>query len=306
MHAAARAPRTGLFTGRPGPITVDEMSLFKTAVCLAALACAAACSRPPTYQLQGQIVAVDEAKQQLTVKHGDIKNFMPAMTMAYTVKDKSMMDGRTPGDLITATLVVDDSRGYLTSIEVTGHAPLTEPPPSPAVDLLEPGQNVPEIPLVDEEGNTRRLSDWRGKVVAVTFIYTRCPLPDFCPLMDKHFAAIQREADADPQLKGRVHLLSVSIDPAFDTPAVLREHAKRAGARPEDWTFLTGTPENVTKLGQRFGVAVMTEGAGEGSLIHNLRTAVIDPEGRLTTVLSGNDWSAADLLKQVRHAAGLS
>ncbi len=282
------------------------MSLFKTAVCLLALACAAACSSPPTYQLQGQIVAVDEAKQQLTVKHGDIKNFMPAMTMAYTVKDKSMMEGRTPGDHITATLVVDDSRGNLTSIQVTGHAPLTEPPPSAALDLLEPGENVPEIPLIDQDGTTRHVSDWRGKVVAVTFIYTRCPLPDFCPLMDKHFAAIQREADADPQLKGRVHLLSVSIDPAFDTPAVLREHATRAGASPDTWTFLTGTPDNVRKFGERFGVSVMREGADEGSLIHNLRTAVVDPDGRLVTVFSGNDWSAADLLKQVRHAAGLS
>ncbi len=282
------------------------MSLFKTAVCLAALACAAACSSPPTYQLQGQIVAVDDAKQQLTVKHGDIKNFMPAMTMAYTVKDKSMMAGRTPGDLITATLVVDDSRGYLTSIEVTGHAPLTEPPPSAGFDLLEPGESVPEIALVDQDGKTRRVSDWRGQVVAVTFIYTRCPLPDFCPLMDKHFAAIQREAGADPQLKGRVHLVSVSIDPLFDTPAVLREHAARAGARPEDWTFLTGAPEDVRTFGERFGVSVMREGADEGSLIHNLRTAVVDRDGRLVTVFSGNDWSAADLLKQVRHAAGLS
>jgi protein SCO1/2 len=282
------------------------MSLFKTAVCVVALASAAACSSPPTYELQGQIVAVDEAKQQLTVKHGDIRNFMPAMTMAYTVKDKSMMEGRTPGDLITATLLVDDSRGYLTSIKVTGHAPLTEPPPSAAFDLLEPGENVPDIPLIDQDGNTRQLSDWRGEVVAVTFIYTRCPLPDFCPLMDKHFAAIQREADADPRLKGRVHLVSVSIDPAFDTPAVLRDHATRAGARPDDWTFLTGTPENVKQLGERFGVSVMTEGATDGSLIHNLRTAVIDPDGRLTTVFGGNDWSAADLLKQVRHAAGLS
>jgi len=263
------------------------------------------CARTPSYELRGQIVAVDPARLEITVKHGDIKGFMPGMTMAFKVREASLMAGKTPGDLIRATLVVEESLGYLTAVDVTGHAPLTEPPPArSAVDVLAPGDRAPDVRLVDQSGAERHLADWQGQVVAVTFIYTRCPLPDYCPLMDRHFAAIQREAAADPLLRDRLHLVSVTLDPSYDRPPVLREHASRAGARPDVWTFATGEPGDLERFGSRFGVSVMRDDPGAPEVVHNLRTAVIDPQGRLTTIFGGNDWSAADLLKELRRAAG--
>jgi protein SCO1 len=281
------------------------MGPLRAILSLALLLGGAACSRAPSYEVVGQIVAVDPARQEITVKHNDIKGFMPGMTMTFRMRDPGLMSGKQPGDLIRARLVVQDSLGYLTAVDVTGHAPLTEPPPSrSAIDVVAPGQPAPDVRLVDQDGTERHLSEWRGLVVAVTFIYTRCPLPDFCPLMDRQFAAVQREAAADSQLKDRLHLVSITLDPSFDTPAILLAHARQLGARPEVWSFATGTPDDLDRFGSRFGVSVMRDDPSGGGLVHNLRTAVIDREGRLTTIFGGNDWSAADLLKELRRAAG--
>jgi protein SCO1/2 len=305
MHAVGRPPRAH-FTARRRPARVHQMRLVRAILSLVLLVGSPACARGPTYELRGQIVAVDPSRAELTVKHGDIKGFMPGMTMAYKVRDASLLSGKTPGDLIRATLVVEGSLGYLTAVDVTGHAPLTEPPPARSgLDLLTPGETAPDVRVVDQDGAERHLADWRGRVLAVTFVYTRCPLPDFCPLMDRQFAVVQREASADAQLRDRVHLLSVTVDPTFDTPPVLLEHAQRAGARPEIWSFVTGGRDDLDRFGSRFGVSVMRDDPAGAEVVHNLRTAVIDPGGRLTTVLGGNDWSAADLLKELRRAAGI-
>jgi len=266
----------------------------------------AGCARHDRYQLQGQIVAVDPARQELTIKHDDIKGFMPAMTMPYKVKRASMMSGKSVGDLVTATLEIEDSLGYLTSIEVTGHAALKEPPPSPArYDLLAPGDAVPEITFADQDGHERHLADWRGRALAVTFIYTRCPLPDFCPLLDRQFESIQKVMQQDPSLRERAHLVSVTFDPTFDTPAVLKLHAARASAQADDWSFVTGDPDDLTRFASRFGISVLRDEPQAAEIVHNLRTAVIDRDGRLTTIFPGSDWDAKDLLKEIRRAAGL-
>ena len=284
---------------------MDPMRL-RPALSLALLLASSSCSRGSSYEVQGQIVAVDAARQELTLKHGDIKGFMPGMTMAFKVREESLMSGKAPGDLVRATLVVDDTIGYLTKVDVTGRAPLTEPPPGRAGGaVLMPGEAAPDVRLVDQNGVERQLSDWRGRVVAVTFVYTRCPLPDFCPLMDRQFADIQREVQGDARLKDRLHLLSVSVDPAFDTPAVLLAHARAVGAQPEIWSFVTGERGELERFGSGLGVAIMPGEPGSADVIHNLRTAVIDPEGRLTTIFGGNDWRAADLLKELRRAAGV-
>ena len=260
------------------------------------------CSTSKEYPLTGQVLAVDANQQVLTVKHQDIAGFMPGMTMPFKVEDAKELEGRKPGDLITATLVVKDSVGYLARIAKTGEAPLPAGEPARPLNMIEPGTPVPDAELQDQQGRMRRISEWRGKTIAVTFVYTRCPLPDFCPLMDRHFKAAQAALQQDPALAGRVHLLSVSFDPDYDTPAVIAAHAKRVGADPATWSYLTGTRQAVDPFAGAFGVSIIREDRPMQEIIHNLRTAVIDADGRLVSVLNGRDWTPADLVERIRAA----
>jgi protein SCO1/2 len=262
----------------------------------------AACSRGHQYELRGQVLAVDPVRGELTIKHEDIKGFMPGMTMPFKVSQPSVMTGIVAGDLVRATLLVEDTRGYLTAVTRTGTAPLTEAPPRPYVEPLTPGTEVPDIDFVDDTGASRHLADWRGRALAVTFIYTRCPLPDFCPHMDRQFAGTQELVSADDDLRGRVQLLSVSFDPSYDTPPVLATHAKKVGADPGTWMFLTGDAADIESFAARFGVSVMREGSDPGNVVHNLRTAVIDSNGRLVKILNGMQWAPSELVTELRSA----
>jgi protein SCO1/2 len=267
-----------------------------------------ACSRSREYELRGQIVAIDRSSAKVTIKHEDIRGFMPAMTMAFDVRDPGLIEGHQPGELITATLVVEERGAYLSTIRRTGMAALPEMPPAAPVDVVRTGDQAPDAAFTDQTGRARRFSDWHGQVVAVTFVYTRCPLPNFCPLMDKHFLAVQRVLATDSALRGRAHLVSVSVDPSYDTPKVLAAHAERVSADPAHWTLLTGDPEQLDRFTSRFGVSVVSPpsreptGAAGAEIVHNLRTAVVDAKGRIVTVLSGNEWTPAELLGHMRTA----
>ena len=258
---------------------------------------------PRTFQLKGQIVMIDPARQELVVKHEDIAGFMPAMTMPYTVRDANLMKGRAKGELITATLVVEDMAAYLSAITHEGTAPTPPDTSVPrAMDLLAVGQAVREAALVDVNGERRSFADWRGQVIAVTFVYTRCPLPNFCPLVDKHFRAVQSELQAAADLRGQVRLVSVTVDPEFDTPAVLRRHAEGLQADPAIWTWLTGPRAEVEAFASQFGVSMNRDQAQPSELVHNLRTAVLDSQGRLVTILSGGEWQPSELVTEIRNA----
>jgi protein SCO1/2 len=262
---------------------------------------AAGCGNQKSYPLVGQVISVDAENQYLVVKHEDIRGFMPGMTMPFKVKDPSQFGAVKPGDLITATLIVDEVTGYLENVKKTGEAPLPAEVPRRSVGpLIEPGAEVPDGAFVDQDGRERQLSGWRGKTTVVTFIYTRCPIPNFCPLMDRNFAEVQAALKQDPALAERVHLVSVSFDPDHDTPAVLKKHAERVGADPALWSYVTGSRESIDTFGAGFGVTIMREDGTIEEIIHNLRTAVIDPEGRLVHVLNGNDWKPERLLSDIR------
>lgn len=271
---------------------------------LIVLLVAGGCSRERRYQLEGQVLAVDRDKGELTVRHEDIKGFMPGMTMPFKVSDPTALAERKPGDLIRATLVVSDSTGHLEDVIRTGEAPLPADVPAARSSILEPGATAPDVELVDQEGRTRSLADWRGRPVAVTFVYTRCPLPDFCPLIDRHFLAVQQALSTDQQLAGRVHLLSVSFDPEYDRPEVLRAHAERLGADPAIWTWLTGDREAIDRFAGAFGVSILRDDRPMPEIIHNLRTVVLDAEGRVTKILSGNNWKPEELVEALRAADG--
>jgi protein SCO1 len=281
-----------------------------------ALFCAAAvldgCKAEParTYPLRGQILAIGagtrpDGRREVTIKHDDIPNFMPAMTMVYLVKEPARLDAFAPGDLLTSDLVLRGSDIYLTNLKKTGHAEL--PPdarPVKTMDVMSPGDEVPDDPLQDQTGATHKLSDWRGRALAVTFVYTRCPLPDFCPLMDRRFGELQRAIAGDARLRDRVHLVSVSFDPGHDTAAVIQAHAKARGADPQTWSYLTGSPAAIDHVTSRFGVSAITDTDAAESITHNLRTAVIDPKGRLVTIHSGNEWTVDQLLTDLHEAVG--
>jgi protein SCO1/2 len=219
--------------------------------------------------------------------------------MPFTVKDAELLAGKQPGDLVTATLVVGDTNAHLSSLTRTGHAPLDAGAvPGPAA-ILVPGDLVPDAALVDQDGRPKPFSSFRGHRVALTFIYTRCPLPEFCPLMDRHFAAVQRTLQGDAGMRD-VRLVSVTLDPEFDTPAVMKAHAARFKADPAIWSFLTGDPGEVAAFSHRLGIYTERDLGTGANLTHNLRTAVIDAEGRLVNVHSGNDWTPADLVADLK------
>ena len=261
------------------------------------------CSRERRYELEGQVLAVDPVRGELTVRHKDIKGFMPGMTMPFKVVDQAVLTERKPGDLIRATLVVSDSLGRLDDVVRTGEAPLPPDAEGAAIPkVLDVGATAPDAPLIDQDGRPRRISEWQGKTVAVTFVYTRCPLPDFCPLMDRHFAAVQQAVKADAALAPRVHLLSVSFDPEYDTPAVLREHAKRVGTDPAVWTWLTGSREALDPFTNAFGISLVRSDGAAREIVHNLRTVVLDRQGRVTQVFNGTTWTPEELLAALRTA----
>ena len=281
-------------------------TLIRTVAVVFAVAAASGCTRGRQYELRGQVLAVDDARQEVTIKHEDIDGFMPAMTMPFKVNDRKLLDGMAPGDLVTATLVVESGNAYLSRIERTGRAPLAQAPPAHhAPQTLNRGDPVPDAALIDQDGKPRRLSEWRGRVLGVTFTYTRCPLPNFCPLMDRHFAEVQRAIAADRSLKERARLLTVSFDPEFDTPRVLAAHAEGVGADPVVWTFATGDRGTIDRLTEAFGVSVFREGDDQAAVVHNLRTAVVDPRGRLVEIFNGNEWKPADLVGALRSADGV-
>jgi protein SCO1 len=265
----------------------------------------AGCSRAKRYEIEGQVLAINTETRELTIRHKDIKGFMPGMTMPFRVADTVVLTERKPGELIKATLVVSDSLGIVENIVRIGEAPLPPDAPAPrATPILEVGSAAPDAQFVDQHARPRRLADWRGRVVAVTFVYTRCPLPDFCPLMDRNFAAVQRAFTQDTSLAGRFHLLSVSFDPEHDTPDVLATHARKAGADPATWTWLTGARNEVERFASAFGVSIIREDKTNREIVHNLRTIVIDRDGKIAKIFNGNEWKPEELLAALRAADG--
>lgn len=275
-----------------------------TLLCLLAAAVVSCSSPPPArqYEVKGQILAINPERREVVVNHEDIPGFMAAMTMPYKVNDLALLDGKQPGDLITATLVVEEVDAYLSAMTKTGSAPIPENATAPlitAADLLDPGDVVPDQVLVDQDQTPRLMVSLRGHRVALTFMYTRCPLPDYCPRMDRNFAEVQAAIKADPAMAD-VRLVSVTLDPEFDTPAVLKQHAETLGADPAIWHFVTGEPEEVRSFARAFGVTAQPPEEAGAMMVHNLRTAVIDPQGRLVSVESGNTWTPADLIADLK------
>ena len=267
---------------------------------------AAGCTRKPQprdYTVVGQIVRVDPSTGYVTLRHEDIAGFMPAMTMPFAVRPMTLLEGREPGDLVTATLYVDGVDAWIGALTKTGHAAL---PPADAGTGLVIGDRLPDQAFTDQQGQPVTLAWLDGRASAITFVYTRCPLPEFCPAVDSRFRTLQQAIAAAPAGSpvSKVRLLSVTIDPAFDTPQVLAAHAARVDARPEIWRFATAAVDEIAAFGHQFGLDVRRSGSGAADIEHNLRTIILDRDRRIAEMLTGAQWTADELVQKVRAAAG--
>jgi protein SCO1 len=282
--------------------------LFLCLLCLFVALClcfVASCSRSggeKRYDLKGQVVLVEPDKHLVTVSHEDIKDYMPAMTMPFTVPSESDLKILAPGDQITATLVVDGSHAWLEGLIISqqsGNAPAM-----PGVVIAKEGDEVPNFTLRNQNNREIHIQNYRGKALLLTFIYTRCPVPEYCTLMSNNFAQIDRALGQDPTLYEKTHLLSITMDPAYDTPEVLRSYGAAHTERYEKetfahWEFAGGTSEQVKQIAQYFGLTYFPE---KDQIIHSLRTVIVSPEGKVAKIYSGNDWKPEEVVEEMRKS----
>lgn len=260
------------------------------------------------YPLKGKVLAVNQAERTATIKHEEIPGYMPAMTMPFKIKNDADLQMIKAGDEVSANLVVTDVDSWLevTAI-VEGSSPLT--PTSEVPGEPKPGDEVPDFGLTNQDGKRVRLSQYKGQVVALTFVYTRCPQPDQCTLMSTNFAAVDKALQSEPDVYAKTHLLTITFDPDYDTPKVMRSYgASHTGKYSDEsfqhWEFLTGTPDEVKGIAQYFGMRYFHDtSSGEEQVIHSLRTGIIGPDGKLVKLYRGNDWKPDQIVEDLKSLA---
>ena len=253
-----------------------------------------------TYEAGGVLRKIDAQRGKAVVAHDAIAGYMEAMTMEFDVADGESLAVLQPGDAVAFRLSVTEARSWIDRLRKTGHTGIAAVPTTPA-GSLPPGALLPDCALVDQRGAAFRLSDFKGRAIAFTFIFTRCPLPDFCPLMNRNLAEVQRELSGYSS-RSNWHLLSISFDPEYDTPARLAEYARPFNIDTGHWTFATGETEDIRRLAAAFGLTVARNGE---QVDHTLRTVVVDAAGRVQKVFAGNEWKSADLIGEMQRAVAV-
>jgi protein SCO1 len=261
----------------------------------------AASANAKRYEVKGKVVSINKAGSRVTIDHEEIPGYMAKMTMVFTLKDDWVYGELTPGALIQATLVVDGNKSWLENPIVTK---IADPNLARSEDTgMEPGvgTETPDFTLVNQDGRKISFKQYRGRALLLTFIYTRCPLPDYCPLMSRNFSQIDQELEKNPALKARTHLLSISVDPAYDKPKVLRAYGSNYVNKADafsHWEFATGSTEQVKEVAQFFGLNYWPE---NDQIIHGLRTAIIAPDGKVFKVYRDNDWTPEQVMKDLER-----
>lgn len=271
---------------------------------IAGLGAVASCSRSSgnekRYDLKGKVVIVEPEKHLVTIAHEEIKGYMPGMTMPFTVRNESDLKMLVPNSEVTATLVVDGSHSWLEDLFVVTKQEAGGP--VAGVVQAKEGDEVPNYTLVNQDAKEIRIRNYRGKSLLLTFIYTRCPVPDYCTLMSNNFAEIDRQLGQDPELYARTHLLSISIDPAYDEPKVLRSYGAAHTGRYENetfahWEFATGTSDQVKDIAQYFGLTYFPE---KDQIMHALRTVLVNPDGKVAKIYTGNEWKPEQVIAEIK------
>jgi protein SCO1 len=263
---------------------------------------------PKHYHLSGTIISKDVDAQKITVAHDDIPGFMAAMTMPYSVHDPHGLDEVQPGDKIVADVVVESNSDYwLEHILITDQSGRGKPLTGSTVTPLAAGAAVPDVPLVNQDGKTIRLSEFKGKAVLLTFIYTRCPNPDYCPRVSGQFAAIEKQLAQSPADSAHAQLLSISLDPSYDTPAVLRKYGLAyLGGDPSGfahWEFAVSSPDDLKQLASAFDLVYYEQ---DNQIVHSMDTVLIAPDGTVARTWTDNDWTTADMLSAIQQTAAQS
>jgi protein SCO1 len=262
------------------------------------------------YPIRGTVVRVDSADGQITLQHDAIPGLMEAMTMQYPVTDRSALSELHPGDKIVATVLADPSPQGPVNLRLSEIVVIAQAKPDYAqaaqYHVPAPGDEVPDFTLLNQSDRKIGLKQYRGKVLLMTFIYTRCPLADYCPRMSRNFAQIDQQLATDPKLYKNTHLLSVSFDPTYDTPKVLKSYGgaytgKYSKETFAHWEFAAPGEKELPKMEQYFDVGV-TPGE-KGTLQHSLATVVIGKDGKVIAFYPTNDWSVDAVLQQVKQAA---
>ncbi len=232
------------------------------------------------------------------------------MTMPFPVKNGEILTGLSPGENVQFELDVTEKDSWVSHIEkIVGDSPTETAGVQTAAtsvqdyatELIQVGEVVPDFGLIDQDGHPSRLSDYRGKVVVFTFIYTRCPLPNFCPLMSRNFADLQERFSKE--FANKYQLLSITMDPAFDRPEVLKDYAARYGAIDKDWSFATGNADQISFVAGLTGLYYAPE---NGLIAHDFRTALIGPDGRLVHLWKSNEWTPFEVDRMVRETLAAS
>jgi len=261
------------------------------------------------YKLRGKVVVTDAAKGQVTLDHEAIPGFMDAMVMPYKLKDASILSEMHPGDVITADVLVsrDPNADVLLDhiVVVAQGKPDYRPPVSYHVPA--PGDAVPDFKLRNQDGRPIRLAQFKGKALLITFIYTRCPRPDFCPRVTFNFSEVNKQLAADPALYAKTHLLCVSFDPEHDTPDRLRAYgATYIGSDAKTafthWDFAVPEKPVLNEMAKFFDVGI-TSGPDD-TITHTLSTTLIGPDGKVVRFYPGNEWTIEQVTADVKQVLG--
>jgi protein SCO1 len=264
-------------------------------------------TNPTIYQVKGVVVELSPAEKTVRIKHEEIPGYMAAMTMHFEVRDTNELRGLEAGDHVAFRMLVTDTDGWIDQIRKLPR-PTTNSPPTTGpfrfvrdVEPLKVGDVLPEYHFTNQLRQAISTSQFRGRALAITFIFTRCPFPTFCPRTMENFAETQRKLLALVNGPTNWHLLTISFDPDFDTPAVLKAYGQSHGADPRRWTLATGALFDITAIAEQFGLTFWSEAGG---ISHNLRTAVIDHAGRVQKVFVGNKWASEELVAEMVEASG--
>lgn len=257
-----------------------------------------------TYEMRGRILEFAPGRETVTIEHENVPGFMPAMIMPFYVKDPTVIARTKVGDAVSFRFVLVSKDSWIDRLATIDEsslrlakAPRVTPPPTSTSPRVREGDRLPDFRLIDQDGKAVTDASFAGESLILTFIFTRCPVPNFCPLMTSHFEELQRALAkaAGPRAK----LLSISFDTEFDQPAILKAYGDAHGANPAIWTVATGEREEINKLTSAFAVYVKPEG---GTLSHGLCTALVDRRGTIIALWRGNGWSADEVMQKLAAA----